>query len=139
VAVSYWLIKQEPADYSWDTFVRDKHTQWTGVRNFQARNHLRAMAVGDLALFYHSGAEKQAVGVAQVSRAAFPDPTAKDGDWSAVEVIPVKPLKVPVPLSAIKSDPAFRDMPLLRQSRLSVSPVTRDQFRRIVELGQTKL
>ena len=139
MAKQYWLVKQEPEAYSWSDFVRDGGTQWTGVRNFQARNHLRAMRPGDLVFFYHSVSEKQVVGVARVSREHFPDPTATEGDWSAVELQPVKPLKTPVTLDQIKADPALRDLPLIRQSRLSTQPVSEAQARRLLELGQTRL
>ena len=129
---SYWLVKQEPGSFSWATLVKDGRTDWTGVRNFQARNHLRAMKKGDAVLFYHSGEEKQIVGVARVETEAYPDPTADEGDWSAVDIVPVKPLKQPVTLQQIKADKALKDMPLVRQS---VSPVTEEQFERIMNLA----
>jgi predicted RNA-binding protein with PUA-like domain len=135
----YWLVKQEPETYAWSTFVKDGGTAWTGVRNFLARNHLRAMQEGDLVLFYHSVSEKQVVGVAKVVKPAYPDPTASEGDWSAVDLAPVRALDRPVTLQAIKSDPALADLPLLRQSRLSVLPVTPAQFERLLETGQTRL
>lgn len=133
-----WLVKSEPTAYSWADLVRDGSTAWTGVRNFQARNHLRAMRRGDTVLFYHSVSDKQIVGLATVAREAFPDPTAKEGDWSAVELRPAKPLVQPVALSQIKADPALRDLPLLKQSRLSVLPVAPAEFKRLLHLGQTK-
>ncbi len=135
----YWLVKQEPETYAWSTFVKDGGTAWTGVRNFLARNHLRAMQAGDLVLFYHSVSEKQVVGVAKVVKTAYSDPTASEGDWSAVDLAPVKPLRKPVTLEAIKADDALTELPLLRQSRLSVMPVTPTQFDRLLELGQTRL
>src|SRR5204862_1224635 len=110
--MQYWLVKQEPEDYSWDTFVKDGRTAWTGVRNFQARNNLRAMKRGDLVLFYHSVTEKQVVGIARVKKEAYADPTAKEGDWSCVELIPVKALRKPVTLDAIKSDKTLKNIPL---------------------------
>src|SRR5216684_6154373 len=99
-----WIVKQEPEAYSWDTFVKDGGTSWTGVRNFQARNNLRAMKKGDLVFYYHSVSEKQIVGLARVAREAYPDPSAKEGDWSCVDLVPVKPLKKLVTLESIKSD-----------------------------------
>jgi len=117
--MSYWLVKSEPAAYAWAQFVKDGKTAWTGVRNFQARLNLRAMKSGDLVCFYHSVTEKQIVGVARVAKTAYPDPTATEGDWSCVDLEPVRPLKVPVPLAAIKCDPALQDLKLVRQSRLS--------------------
>jgi predicted RNA-binding protein with PUA-like domain len=131
----YWLVKQEPADYAWSTFVKDGRTGWTGIRNFQARNNLRAMKKGDLVLYYHSGAEKQVVGVARVVRTAYPDPTAKEGDWSAVDLEPDHALPRPVALATIKADPAFADLLLVRHSRLSTLPVKAAQFRRMLKLG----
>jgi predicted RNA-binding protein with PUA-like domain len=131
---NYWLVKQEPEAYSWDDFVRDGRTQWTGVRNFLARKHLRAMRKGDVVLFYHSVSEKAVVGIAEVIREAFPDPTAKEGDWSAVELKPVKPLKRPVTLQEIKAEPKLRDIPLLRCSRLSVQPLGKADFDLICRL-----
>ncbi len=136
---AFWLVKQEPADYPWARLVADAGTAWTGVRSFPARMHLRAMKVGDLVLFYHSGAGKEVVGVARVTRAAYPDPTAEEGDWSSVDLAPVKPLEHAVSLAAIKADAVLRDMPLVRQSRLSVMPVTPGQFARVLELAKTKL
>src|SRR5215510_13190681 len=116
----YWLVKQEPEAYSWTTFVKEGRTAWTGVRNFQARNSLRAMKRGDYVLYYHSVSEKQVVGVARVEKEAYPDPTAKEGDWSCVDLVPVKGLKVPVGLTAIKTDKVLKDIALVRQGRLSV-------------------
>jgi len=134
-----WLVKQEPEDYAWAAFVKDGRTAWTGVRNFQARNNLRAMREDDPVLYYHSGAAKEIVGVARVAKEAFPDPTAKEGDWSAVELMPGKPMKAPVTLAAIKADGVLKEMALVRQSRLSVVPVTPAQFERVLKLGGTKL
>jgi predicted RNA-binding protein with PUA-like domain len=137
---SYWLVKQEPEDYSWGDFVKEGEVAWSGVRNFQARNHLRAMKTGDIALFYHSGKDKQAMGLARVVREAYPDPAATEGDWSAVDMKPLKPLNVPVPLARIKTVPELKDMAFLRQSRLSVSPVTPEQFAQLLFLaGRTVL
>jgi predicted RNA-binding protein with PUA-like domain len=136
---NYWLVKQEPAAYSWDDFVQDGKTAWTGVRNFQARNQLRAMKRGDLVLFYHTGDEKQCVGLARVEKESYPDPTATEGDWAAVDLAPVKRLKQPVSLERIKADKSLQDLPLLRQSRLSVSALTEAQFLRLLALAETKV
>ncbi|MDQ6655702.1 MAG: EVE domain-containing protein [Verrucomicrobiota bacterium] len=133
---NYWLVKQEPSAYSWADFVRDGGTTWTGVRNFTARNNLRAMQKSDEALFYHSVSEKAAVGIATVSRTAFPDPSAEAGDWSAVELVPKKPLRRAVTLEEIKRNPKLREMALLRLSRLSVQPVTESEFREIVAMSE---
>ena len=133
---NYWLVKQEPTAYSWDDFVRDRLTSWTGVRNFQARNNLRAMRTGDAALYYHSVSEKAVVGIAEVTRAAFPDPTAEEGDWSAVELKPVKPLLKPVTLEQIKAEPKLRGIVLLRNSRLSVQPLGKVEFELICRMGK---
>ncbi|MFA6543541.1 MAG: EVE domain-containing protein [Limisphaerales bacterium] len=134
-----WLVKSEPEAYSWDKFVKDGGTAWTGVRNFTARLNLRAMKRGDLVCFYHSVTGKEVVGLAKVTKEAYSDPTAKEGDWSCVDLAPVKPLARPVSLDAIKADPALAGIPLVRQSRLSVSPLTKEQFARVLALGGTKL
>jgi predicted RNA-binding protein with PUA-like domain len=139
MAEQYWLVKQEPEAYSWSDFVRDGKAAWTGVRNFQARNHLRAMKRGDLVLFYHSVSEKRVAGVAKVARESYADPTATEGDWSAVDLVPVKPLAGPVTLETIKSDAILRELPLVRNSRLSVLPVSAEQFRRLLELAKTEV
>ena len=137
--MNYWLVKQEPEAYAWATFVKEGGAAWTGVRNFQARNNLRAMRKGDRVFFYHSVSEKQVVGLAKVAKESYPDPSAEEGDWSCVDLKPVKTLKKPVPLDAIKSDAALKDMPLIRQSRLSVLPLTEAQAKRLLELGETKV
>ena len=134
--MNYWMVKQEPEAYSWARFVKEKRTAWTGVRNFQARNHLRAMKKGDQVLFYHSVTDKQVMGIARVETEAYPDPTAKEGDWSCVDLAPVRSLPQPVPLAAIKNDKRLRDIPLVRQGRLSVMPLSRAEFERLVELGK---
>jgi predicted RNA-binding protein with PUA-like domain len=136
--MNYWLVKSEPEAYSWGDLVKDGHTAWTGVRNFTARNNLRAMKKGDLVFFYHSVTDKQIVGIARVEKTSYPDPTAKEGDWSAVDLAPVRRLKSPVSLDTIKSDKALKGMLLVRQGRLSVSPVTDQQYHRILELGGGK-
>src|SRR5712692_2427079 len=133
-----WMVKQEPETYSWDDFVRDGRTDWTGVRNFQARNNLRQMKVGDRVLFYHSGTGKCVVGIAEVAKAAYPDPTADDSQWVAVDIKPVKPLNEPVPLASIRYHPKLSNLPLIRQSQLSVMPLTREEFETIVAMGAGK-
>ncbi len=134
----HWLVKQEPEDYSWSTFAREGRAAWTGVRNFQARNNLRAMRRGDSVLFYHSGEAREAVGLARVEREAYPDPTAKEGDWVCVDLAPVRMLASPVTLDAIKSDKALKDITLVKQGRLSVMPLTARHFDRILELASVK-
>ncbi|MFV0338335.1 MAG: EVE domain-containing protein [Chthoniobacterales bacterium] len=131
----YWLVKQEPSAYSWDTFVKDGKTDWTGVRNYQARNNLRAMHSGDAVLFYHSVTGKAIVGEATVTKEAFPDPTASEGDWSCVELRPVAAFSSPVELATIKQDPALSEIALIRQSRLSVLPLTAQEYKHILKLG----
>ena len=133
----FWLVKQEPSAYSWSDFVADGKTAWTGVRNFTARNNLRAMQEGDEVLFYHSVTDKAAIGIAEVARTAYRDPTATEGDWSAVDLVPRKPLKRPVSLDDIKRNPKLKEMALLRLSRLSVQPVSQAEFREIVRMGST--
>ena len=133
--MSHWLIKSEPEVFSIADLGRVRREPWTGVRNYQARNNLRAMKRGDLALYYHSGAEKQIVGLARVAREAYADPTAEAGDWSAVDLKPVQTLELPVTLAAIKRDALLRILPLATNSRLSVSPVTPQQFERLLALA----
>lgn len=135
----YWLIKQEPEEYAWSALVNDGGTAWTGIRNFQARNNLRAMKRGEVVLYYHSGAEKRVIGVARVTRESYSDPTATEGHWSAIDLAPLKPLSKPVTLAQIKADTILKQMALVRQSRLSVSPVTAQQMARLLLLAQTKL
>ena len=136
--MNYWLVKSEPEAYAWSQLVTDGRTSWTGVRNFQARNHLRAMKSGDPVLFYHSVSEKEIVGLAKVVREAYPDPTAEEGDWSCVELAPVSPLVRPVSLETIKADKILKGMALVKQSRLSVTPLTHSQFTRVLGLAETK-
>ena len=139
MAKKFWLVKQEPESYSWTDFVKEGNAAWTGIRNFQARNNLRAMKKGDPVLFYHSGESKEVVGIARVGKEAYPDPTATEGDWSGVDLVPVKALKKPVTLGVIKADKALKEILLIRNSRLSAMPLTETQFNRILELGETKL
>lgn len=133
--MSYWLVKSEPGAYSFAQLTQDKKTAWTGVRNFQARNNLRLMKAGESVLYYHSGESKEVVGIAKVAKAAYPDPTAKEGDWSCVDLAPVRPLAQPVSLSTIKQDPTLRDMALVKFTRLSVLPVTEAHFNHILKLA----
>jgi predicted RNA-binding protein with PUA-like domain len=132
---SFWLVKQEPSAYSWSDFVAEGQTSWTGVRNYSARNNLRKMQNGDEVLFYHSGDDKAVVGIAKVIRTAYPDSTVKEGDWSTVDLAPVKPLLRPVTLREIKSRPPLKGIALVRQSRLSVMPLAESEFREIVKMG----
>jgi predicted RNA-binding protein with PUA-like domain len=136
--MQYWLVKQEPEAYSWTQFVADGRTAWTGVRNFQARNNLKEMKKGDLVFYYHSVVEKQVVGVAKVAKEAYPDPTAEEGDWVCVDLVPIKPLQSPVTLETVKSDKQLKGIPLIKNSRLSVQPLTEAQFQHILKLGKTK-
>jgi predicted RNA-binding protein with PUA-like domain len=133
-----WLVKQEPEDYSWDDLVRDKKTAWTGVRNFQARNNLRNMKMGDAVFFYHSGKEKSVVGIAEVAKAAYPDPTADDDSWIAVDIKPVKRLGKPVSLADIRANARLGNLLLVRQSRLSVMPVSSEDFEEILKMSGKK-
>jgi predicted RNA-binding protein with PUA-like domain len=133
---SFWLVKQEPSDYAWSDFVADGGTGWTGVRNFAARNNLRRMSKGDHVLFYHSGEDKAVVGIAKVARPAYRDPTAKDEDWSSVDLAPVKRLPRPVTLAEIKATPQLNNIALVRQSRLSVMPLTARDFDTIVKMAK---
>ena len=139
MATQHWLVKSEPDAYSWQKLTTDKKAVWDGVRNFTARNNLRAMKKGDLVLFYHSNVGKEVVGIATVSKEAFPDASAKEGDWSAVEITPKKALKVPVTLAQIKADKKFEGFALIKLSRLSVVPASPAEFAHILELGETKL
>ncbi len=134
-----WLIKSEPTVYGYPQLVKDRRTAWTGIRNYQARNHLRAMKPGDLALYYHTGDEKQVVGVARVVSPPKPDETAPGEDWTAVDVEPVRARAAPVTLAQLKASAALKDLALLKQGRLSVVPVTAVQFNAILQLGKTKL
>lgn len=134
----YWLVKSEPSVYSWDQFVKDGKTTWDGVRNYAARLHLRAMKKGDEVFFYHSNEGVEIVGIAKVAREAYQDPTTDDDAWVAVDLKPVKKLKKPVTLSQIKSEKKLKDMALLRISRLSVQPVTEEEWNRVIELSNKK-
>ena len=135
---NFWMVKQEPEVYSWTNFANDGRTDWTGVRNYQARNNLRDMRAGDRVLFYHSGKEKAVVGLAEVVKASYPDPTAEDPQWVAVDLKPVKPFETPVQLAAIRYDKRLSQLPLIRQSQLSVMPLTKEEFEAIVAMGKSK-
>lgn len=132
--MNYWLVKSEPDVYSYDDLVKEGKTDWTGVRNFMARNNLKAMKKGDKVLYYHSVTEKAVVGLTEVSKENFPDPT--DEKWIAVEIKPVKKLKKPVTLEQIKAEPKLANIYLVRQGRLSVSPLAREEFDLIVEMAK---
>jgi predicted RNA-binding protein with PUA-like domain len=134
--MNYWLLKTEPDTFSWDDLVRDKKTGWDGVRNFQARSHLKAIKKGDLAFVYHTGEEKSVVGIAKVTKENYPDP--KDNEWVAIEIAPVNKLKYPVTLAQIKADKRLTNMVLVRASRLSVQPVKKDEFDMIIALSEEK-
>lgn len=133
--MNYWLIKSEPSTYSIDDLIKEKTTAWTGIRNYAARLHLRAMKKGDTCLFYHSGDESAVVGIAKVAKESYSDPTATDGDWTAVDVAALKKLKSPVTLKQIKAEKLLADMPLVKISRLSVSPVTEAQYKKVLEMS----
>ena len=133
--MNYWIVKSEPEAYSWQQLVKDGQTAWTGVRNYQARNNLRAMKKGDHVFFYHSGEGKEVVGLTRVLKEAYADPTAEDGDWSCVDLASVKPLAKPITLAAAKADKTLKEMLLVRHSRISVTPVTKEQADRLLELA----
>ena len=136
--MAHWLIKSEPFKYSWDQFVADKKTFWYGVRNYQARNNLKAMKKGDEVFFYHSNEGLEIVGIAKVAKEAYQDPTTEDPNWVVVDFKPVKKLKKPVTLATIKADIRLEKIALVRLSRLSVCPITDEEWQIILELGETK-
>ena len=133
--MNYWLIKSEPFKYSWEQFTKDGKTFWDGVRNYQARNNLREMKLGDMALFYHSNEGKEVVGIAKVVGESYQDPTTDDTTWLVVDFAPVEPLKKPVTLAQIKADEKLKGINLVRQGRLSVVSIKREEFDRILEMG----
>lgn len=137
--MNYWLIKSEPGEYSFQDLMNDKRTRWDGVRNYAARNHLRAMKTDDLALFYHSVDDKEVVGICKVVQEFYPDPTAESGDWSAVDFAPVKLLEKKVNLIDIKAEPALQNIGLVRIGRLSVMPLEEVEFFKILDMGGTKI
>lgn len=133
--MNYWLLKSEPETFSWDDLVKQKTASWDGVRNYQARNHLRNMKTGENALFYYSGKNPRVVGIVEIVKSFYPDPTAKEGDWSAVDVKPIEILKREIFLKEIKQNPDLKNMVLLKNSRLSVQPVTKDEFQTIIDIS----
>jgi predicted RNA-binding protein with PUA-like domain len=134
--MAFWLVKSEPSKYSWDQFVKDKKTFWDGVRNYAARNNLRAMKKGDQVFFYHSNEGMEIVGIAQVVKEAYQDPTTDDANWVVVDLKPVRAFKRPVPLAEIKSDMRLQNMALVRLGRLSVQPVTDEEWKAVLEMGK---
>ncbi|MBX2906335.1 MAG: EVE domain-containing protein [Taibaiella sp.] len=133
--MNYWLVKSEPFKYAWEQFLKDKKTFWDGVRNYAARNNLKAMKKGDRVLFYHSNEGLEIVGIAEVVKEAYQDPTTEDTNWVVVDLKPVSTLPSPVSLAAIKADRSLSEMQLVRLSRLSVSAVTADEYKRVLEMG----
>ncbi|WAC39492.1 EVE domain-containing protein [Pedobacter sp. SL55] len=133
--MNHWLVKSEPFKYSWDKFNEDGRTFWDGVRNYQARNNLKAMKEGDLVLFYHSNEGKHVVGVAKVVKEFYQDPTTPDPNWVVVDLVPVETLKNPVTLEQIKAEETLKDISLVRQGRLSVMPLKATEFDKILEMG----
>jgi predicted RNA-binding protein with PUA-like domain len=136
--MSYWLVKSEPLSYSWEKFVKEGQTTWDGIRNYAARNHLKAMKKGDQVFFYHSNEGLDIVGIARVVKEAYQDPTTDEDAWVAVDLKPVKKLKHPVSLEQIKGEKRLKDMALLRISRLSVQPVTEEEWKVVLELSEKK-
>ena len=139
MAGNFWLVKSEPYKYSWDDLVKDGSTYWDGVRNYMARNNLQAMGRGDLVLYYHSNEGKEIVGVAQVTKESYPDPTIDDERWVVVDVKPVVAFEQPVTLAQIKADAKLEGIAMLKYGRLSVVPITPVEFRYLLKLGKTKL
>jgi len=133
---NHWLVKSEPSAYSWADLVGDGKTSWTGVRNFQARNNLRAMKKGDLVFFYQSVTTPAVMGISKVLEEAYPDPTSSEGDWSCVDLEHVQPLTTPVTLASIKAEPSLAEIALIKQSRLSVMPVTKEEYETILKMGE---
>lgn len=136
--MAYWLVKSEPSVYGWEQLEKDKQTDWTGVRNYAARIHLRAMKKGDPVFFYHSNEGLEIVGIAKVAREAYQDPTTEDEAWVCVDIKPFKKLKKPVSLDTIKKEKRLQDMALVRIGRLSVQPVTEEEYKTILELAGEK-
>jgi predicted RNA-binding protein with PUA-like domain len=139
MARKYWLMKSEPSKYAWDALVKDTWTYWDGVRNYEARNNLAAMKKGDLCLYYHSNEGKEVVGLARVKKESYQDPTTDDERWLVVDIEPLKALAEPVSLATIKADSTLSEMQLIRRGRLSVVPVEKAEFDRVLKLGKTKL
>ena len=139
MARGYWLMKSEPFKYSWDDLVKDGQTYWDGVRNYEARNNLAAVKNGDLALYYHSNEGKEVVGIVEIVGEGYPDPTADDPQWVVVDVAPIVPFTQSVSLATIKADPALPEIQLVKRGRLSVVPLTSEEFRHVAKLGKTKV
>ena len=137
--MNFWLVKQEPSKYSWNRFVKDKKTYWDGVRNYQARKNLRSMTKGDYVFFYHSVTEKQIMGLARVDRESYQDPTTNDGRWVVVDLKAIQAFSEPVTLEDIKNHPQLEKISLVKQSRLSVMPLSRSEFKIILRMGKIKL
>jgi len=137
--MNYWLVKSEPFEYSYQDLEKNGRARWEGVRNYAARNNLREMKEGDLVLYYHSRKGLEVVGISKVAREHYPDPTAEKGDWSVVDLVPVQPLDTPVSLKAIKAEPALEGMAIIKNSRLSVMPVSEEHFFKILDMGNTSL
>lgn len=137
--MNHWLVKSEPIKYSWEKFLKDGKTTWDGVRNYAARNNLRAMKKGDLVLFYHSNEGLCVVGIAKVAKEAYQDPTSADKNWVAVDLLPFKTLKKPVTLVQIKADKNLQNIYLVKLGRLSVMPLKKEEFNRIIELSSSKI
>ena len=133
--MNYWLVKSEPFKYAWDKFMADKETFWDGVRNYQARNNLKGMKVGDLVLYYHSNEGKEVVGIAKVSKEFYQDPTTEDPNWVVVNLVPVQTLSKPVTLKQIKDEPLLTNMELVKQGRLSVTRLLQSEFDKVLEMG----
>ena len=136
---SFWTVKQEPTQYSWQQFEKDGGTYWDGVRNYQARNNLKAMKKGDMVLFYHSVIGKEIVGIAKVTRESYPDPTTDDERWVVVDLKPIKPFNISVTLEDIKGHKELSEIALIKQSRLSVMPITKKEFQLLLKLGKTTM
>lgn len=133
--MNYWLVKSDPDTYSWNNMTNDKRTFWDGVRNFQARNYLKEMKIDDLVLFYHSQSDKSIVGITKIVKEHYPDPTTDDDRWVVVDLEVVDSLQKPVPLETIKSNPILANLPLIKQQRLSVMPLNKEQYDEIIKLG----
>ncbi len=139
MARGYWLMKSEPFKYAWDQLVKDGKTYWDGVRNYEARNNMAAMKLGDLAFYYHSNEGKEIVGIAEIVGESYPDPTTDDDRWCVVDIAPIVPFTRPVTLAEIKADPELSEIGLVKRGRLSVVPLTPDEFRYVAKLGKTKV
>jgi predicted RNA-binding protein with PUA-like domain len=139
MARAYWLVKSEPDKYSWDELVKDGSTYWDGVRNAQARNNLQAMKVGDVVLYYHSNIGKEIVGIAKVTKTSYQDPTTDDDRWVVVDIEPIRPLREAVTLAQVKADAKLQKVPLVTHSRLSVMPIEKPAFERILKMGKTPI